>query len=190
MDWEVRASIRFYFLNPLTQNSQPHAEVGVQGALQTAVYLYDNWWGLPEGRPVNGSGTSALFCLSCQSPSPAVSYGRQMDFDNARTMRMPSLVLTDHKSDLGRSIISEPDHERGDVILCRHSERPLLRRWWVPTLLAADALGYSVKCNFLIECFYDKIQRGELWSEASLQPGFANSANLLPIFSSIQRVII
>lgn len=134
-------SVLFFFNPWVPENSQAGAGVGGAGVPQTAAYLYDNWWRRPGGWPVNGSGTNALFCLPRQSPSPAVSYGWQMDFDNARTVRMLSLVLTDHKSDLGRSITSNPDYKIGSVILCRHSERPLPHLRWVSTILAADALA-------------------------------------------------
>lgn len=45
-------------------------------------------------------------------------------FDNTQTMRMLSRVLTDHKSDLSRSIMSVLDHERNDILRW-HSETPL-----------------------------------------------------------------
>lgn len=44
----------------------------------------------------------------------------------------------------------------------------------------------GIICYSLIDCFYGNVQSRELWYEASLQPGFANSAWIsLPIFPPI-----
>lgn len=47
-----------------------------------------------------------------------------LHFDNAWTMRMLSRILTDHKSDLNHSIMSELDHKRSDILRW-HSKMPL-----------------------------------------------------------------